>query len=147
MNKPHVHAELIKQWADGAIVEWRDPTHTSRMWHYISSNPSWSEFLEWRVKPHKWQKELDAQKEGKVIQYRWNGITSGCWSENLAPGEILEILDDDFEYRVKPEPIWYRNYLYSPDEGKSRVRVTSKTNTSEMYGFICWIGEWQEHNV
>ena len=52
MNKPHKHAELIKQWADGAEIECYC-RFTSR-WFY-KPNPNWSESLEYRVKPKvKW---------------------------------------------------------------------------------------------
>ena len=46
---PHKHAELIKKWADGAIIqlkqingEWADTTH---------NDPSWGNEFEYRVKP------------------------------------------------------------------------------------------------
>lgn len=48
-NTPHKHAELIKKWADGAIIqlkqingEWADTTH---------NDPSWGNEFEYRVKP------------------------------------------------------------------------------------------------
>lgn len=47
-NKPHVHAEVIKAWADGKPVEWRG--NPSEDWQLIR-NPSFVEDLEYRVKP------------------------------------------------------------------------------------------------
>lgn len=43
----HVHAELIKAWADGAEVEFR---YQSGLWKATAA-PSWDPFLEYRIKP------------------------------------------------------------------------------------------------
>ena len=53
MNKPHKHAELIKQWADGAEIE----VHYKSLnkW-YVVNDPAWSGDFEFRVKP-KWTPE------------------------------------------------------------------------------------------
>jgi hypothetical protein len=48
MKTPHVHAELIKAWADGAEIEWFD--ESDQEW-WVSSNPSWSELRKFRIKP------------------------------------------------------------------------------------------------
>jgi len=51
MNKkytPRVHAEVIKAWADGKPVEWRE--HPSDYWRLIGS-PAFVEDYEYRVKP------------------------------------------------------------------------------------------------
>lgn len=48
-KKPHIHAEVIKAWADGAKIqyessagEWRDIAH---------NNPMWEQHTKYRVKP------------------------------------------------------------------------------------------------
>lgn len=46
--KPHVHAEVIKAWADGAEIEFRHAQH--HPWE-AASNPSWNINTEYRVKP------------------------------------------------------------------------------------------------
>lgn len=49
MNKtPHIHAELIHQWADGAEIEER--FHERGSWR-DEANPRWSRNAEYRVKP------------------------------------------------------------------------------------------------
>lgn len=57
MSKPHKHAELIKKWADGAIIQYR--TTTFRSWADCDSNrPCWDKRFEYRVKPplvEKWK--------------------------------------------------------------------------------------------
>ena len=52
MNKPRKHAELIKAWADGAIIErlWTDPHHKDQAW-LIDNEPDWSEYEKYRIKP------------------------------------------------------------------------------------------------
>jgi len=47
--KPHKHAKLIKAWADGAIIQWKD--HFGD-WNESSNNlPHWDESTEYRIKP------------------------------------------------------------------------------------------------
>lgn len=45
--KPHKHAEIIKAWADGVEIEIRYP---GEQW-FKSSNPTWDDKLEYRIKP------------------------------------------------------------------------------------------------
>lgn len=45
---PHKHAGVIKAWADGKPVEWRE--HPSDYWRLIGS-PAFIEDYEYRVKP------------------------------------------------------------------------------------------------
>jgi len=47
MNKPHKHAELIKQWANGAEIE----VYCKSAGRWYKSRPSWDKALEYRVKP------------------------------------------------------------------------------------------------
>ncbi len=50
MSGPHIHAVLIKLWADGADIQTRNPNGPSPAWRGIS-NPSWFHNHEYRVKP------------------------------------------------------------------------------------------------
>jgi hypothetical protein len=47
---PHRHAAVIKQWADGATIQVRQPREEWQDMH-IDSAPSWLLHLEYRVKP------------------------------------------------------------------------------------------------
>ena len=47
MKTPHKHAALIKQWADGAEIEYRDENHR---WNRVSM-PHWDYDTIYRVKP------------------------------------------------------------------------------------------------
>lgn len=46
--KPHKHADLIKAWADGAKIEFKN--HVDLSWSYIDK-PAWHEDFEYRIKP------------------------------------------------------------------------------------------------
>ena len=50
MNKPHIHAEIIKAWADGAEIEFLDTASAEPFWRE-ANRPSWSVHTEYRVKP------------------------------------------------------------------------------------------------
>lgn len=50
MTTPHKHAELIKAWADGAIIQYFDPGNDC--WTDVFNNiPSWSNDYDYQVKP------------------------------------------------------------------------------------------------
>lgn len=45
--KPHKHAELIKAWADGAVIE-----HNNGLGYWVEEkNPQWFEWDIYRIKP------------------------------------------------------------------------------------------------
>lgn len=47
MKTPHKHAELIKAWADGAEIEY---CTSIGLWIYVKE-PSWSDDIDYRIKP------------------------------------------------------------------------------------------------
>ncbi len=47
MNKPHKHAALIKAWADGAVIQVKDPDGRWR----DCLTPGWGTDYEYRIKP------------------------------------------------------------------------------------------------
>lgn len=49
MSAPHKHAELIKAWADGAVIEAR-PASGRQDWRVVRT-PCWAKHWEYRVKP------------------------------------------------------------------------------------------------
>lgn len=55
--KPHVHAEAIKAWADGAAMEWRQ---NEGPWHKLDDPVHWpneGEGFEFRIKPAEPERE------------------------------------------------------------------------------------------
>ena len=85
--------------------------------------------------------------DGKTIQYapydngNWaNVAASPCWEWNRN------------NYRIKPEMVKYRRYLWKDDDNIPRVGTTSEPGYVELIaknpGFIRWIDtEWQEIEV
>lgn len=49
MPKPHIHAALIKAWADGAEIQAYDQFNNN--WLYIHT-PAWEEDVIYRIKPN-----------------------------------------------------------------------------------------------
>lgn len=47
MNKKHKHAELIKAWADGAVIEVYQPAFG----RWEEAEPAWHTSFEYRIKP------------------------------------------------------------------------------------------------
>lgn len=47
-QKPRMHSELIKAWADGADIEWYDPI--TEKWIPTSCTPSWRKDFNYRIK-------------------------------------------------------------------------------------------------
>jgi hypothetical protein len=66
--KPHKHCELIKLWADGALIEAR----VLDGWVEIE-NPNWSDKFKYRVKPAE-----------KVVRWLWVNkcIYNGRWYQS-----------------------------------------------------------------
>ena len=50
-RKPHLHAEVIKAWADGAVIEYSGAYYSSKWREIENGTPSWSEHFQYRVKP------------------------------------------------------------------------------------------------
>lgn len=69
MGTPHIHAEVIKAWADGAKIQW----FNSLIDHWSDiATPSWNIEFKYRIKP-----------EPKKVQLRFFEDTSGfvrCWT-------------------------------------------------------------------
>lgn len=59
--KPHKHAELIKAWADGAEIEYRDGQNP---WRSLPVHGDWEYFFEYRIKP---QPKPDVVRYAKVF--------------------------------------------------------------------------------
>ena len=138
MNAPQKHATLIHAWADGAEVEILG--RTSESWKSIN-HPSWAEESNYRIKPHKWQAEIDAQKAGEAIH--WRVVGEATWRE---AHRGLLIADDACEYRIKPETIRFRMYLLGGATTTVEVlhseHFAAKAEADES--FIRWLGDWQE---
>lgn len=104
--------------------------------------------------PHKWADVIKAWADGKNIQFA-NRFTEGWvdWTEgrpNMQPQFNQNL------WRVKPDTIKYRRYLYKNHAGFFRVETVHYTSDfveehpRSIWGesFIRWIDiEWQEVEV
>lgn len=100
---PHVHAAIIKAWADGAEIECFHKVKSTWM---AVGGPIWLTDNEYRVKPepHKWQKEMDAFNAGKTVQFR-NSQYKGEWTTMVLSQKLGYGWHDPYEYRIKPEVV------------------------------------------
>jgi hypothetical protein len=112
MRKPHKHAELIKAWADGAEIEYRDTTRDVSLnpWRGLPPYGDWdaSPVFEYRIKPEPkpdvveevsvyrnafWQFELERKTDSRFkfqpihlaeMRLTWDGKTG-----KLKSAEVL----------------------------------------------------------
>jgi hypothetical protein len=92
-RKPHVHAALIKQWADGAQIEYFSELNERWM---TATCPKWSPQYTFRVKPvpHPQQDLIDAARNGdSTIQFQ-GALGTGEWYS------FLPALVDEFREGV-----------------------------------------------
>lgn len=73
MGKPHKHAELIKAWADGALIEVRTSKSDNAEWHDIEL-PRWQEDMEYRIKPVQTDLDVYGVESGDVWKISPDGI-------------------------------------------------------------------------
>ena len=59
-NPPHMHTEVIKAWADGAQIQFRNSPELR--WRDCPNPPAFSEFAEYRIKPEKTEAEVELEK-------------------------------------------------------------------------------------
>lgn len=97
MNKPHKHCELIKAWADGAVIEWF--SISSREWQ-ITLTPTWHEKDLYRIKPEPEKRyvRLYVDSDGRVMS-----VCIKCKSR---------LPDNDYNWMSN----WVEVELYSKDE-------------------------------
>lgn len=145
MKTPHKHAELIKAWADGAEIQ---RLHCVERDEWVDEQvPYWHPAQHYRLKPHKWQHCIDAQKAGKVVQARLLA-NDGRWVE--ASG-VWDFNTPYWEFRIKPETIRYRVALCVGGDGS---RFTQSVDTDEQaavvyrcHGFTEWLTDWVEKEL
>jgi hypothetical protein len=79
----HKHCEVIKAWADGAKIQFRQPTDN---WHdCINNRPEWKNDKEYRVKP-----------EPKQLWVRPYNTPDGC-GRAVVYGTSPEYMKDHFD--------------------------------------------------
>lgn len=95
------------------------------------------------MKPHKWAKEIIAWANGAEIEYRSKELTMNeiSWTKWESVGSHTQppafFSDDDFEYRIKPQPK-EPQYLYV--YGNGYVTCTS-IEKADNCGGVPYIGK------
>ena len=72
-NKPHIHAEVIKAWADGAVIQ----MNCTNGWKDMQNHPAFIPEYEYRIKPRIFENDayypaIDAFGAREVV-YHING--------------------------------------------------------------------------
>lgn len=84
MKTPHKHAELIKAWADGAVIQYKSQTRAERGW-VDDPYPSFDVDYEWRIKPEPKpdvtlayfaNPHIEVEEDGPSIE--WTGTWKKC---------------------------------------------------------------------
>lgn len=70
MGQKQKHAELIKAWADGLDIQYRNPQHLYPQWRDIR-DPVWRDDCEYRVKP---------EEKKPVVRWLWAWHNLQVWS-------------------------------------------------------------------
>ena len=105
----HKHAELIKQWADGAIIQWSFAN--SIEWSDVKNNtPSWDDYLQYRVKPPepKWPETTMTYEQMRESYYVYgrDHYEHSSWhsdaAKNLANAAIAHACETG--HLVLPDP-------------------------------------------
>ena len=136
MNKRHKHADFIIAWANGAEIERKNACGE---WEPEVYTPTWENWREYRIKPHKFQDVIDAYLRGETVQYYTKTGWMAGWLD-LAKGRTLVVFDSGHEYRIKPE---FR--LCEPEPKPDiRARLWSQRPIGKFYLTFVFDGETKE---
>ena len=86
----HKHCDLIKAWADGTEIQQKHPI-APRKWEDIEKFPSWSDSMEYRIKP-------------KVIKYR-----NFLWYSECSARPLVSLCTYE-EHKGEPREGW-KNFI------------------------------------
>lgn len=94
MKKPHVHADIIKAWADGAEIEFLD---IYGEWRPIGENPQWFDMINFRIKP---EPKPDVVYYG-VFQERSAHFIDSCFTKHRDAGDHIKVTFDGETGKLK----------------------------------------------
>lgn len=75
---PHKHAELIKAWADGAVIQFYDVLRGR--WSVCEEAPRWFDYYKYRIKPE----QSDLEKYGVEAGDVWYTIGGDTFTVSCA---------------------------------------------------------------
>lgn len=95
---PHKHAHLIKAWAEGAKIEYKQPNNT---WVELPT-PYWDTTAEYRIKPTEPKFKL-GDYVWKKSGSQWAGHVVGTYSTKLTPeGYAVESIQHQGSVQIYP---------------------------------------------
>lgn len=80
---PHKHADLIKNWADGAEIQFKYPDDT---WENVCGTPTWASTTEYRIKPKNIVSYVPILISGRVSSSSF--LTKECAWGLIKPREL-----------------------------------------------------------
>ena len=101
MSQRHEHADAIIAWAEGAKIEYRDPTrHRSGLW-VECQHPEWYENFEYRIKPpaKKYRVALFLKSDEDSVAVVANSQANADWLETRS--NFVRWLTDWVDYEEK----------------------------------------------
>ena len=144
-NTPHIDADALRAFACGITIQ---RFIGNNMWQ-DDSEPYFHPLYRFRIKPHKWQVQIDAQEDGQTIQYRLiTEIDHPVWIDGPTH---LHIQDDAYEYRVKPNTVRFRVALLTNTPIHTTTMSVNSAEHEELLltskQFVKWLSDWQEVEV
>lgn len=136
----HKHSGLIKQWADGAIIQFL--SHDNQWKDCLNNNPTWRDAETYRVKIPQWQQELiDHIKQGGEVEYAFHGTR---WEKAEALHWHVEQATSDYD--------WAPQACYRKKLKKWQQDLINKVKLGKIIEYKDNAGVWRDakslmHNV
>lgn len=125
---PHKHSAIIKAWADGATIQFRDRPSTT--WDMCMGNPEFRLEAEYRALDQH-QDARDAYAAGKQIEFRCASDPNGPWND------------------VGGEPCWFSNLVYRAKQPAPHkwqhvldAQAAGKPIQAKWEGSKYWVDGW-----
>ena len=84
---PHKHAAIIAEWIKGAEIEYYDKNF--KLW-VSARTPTWSENLEYRVKPQKSEKDIQIEKLEAELEELETSVSKAWLDYNTSVLNLLQ---------------------------------------------------------
>ena len=105
-RKPHVHADVIKEWADGVAIQYYNTVRGG--WEDIEKSiPSFNISTEYRVKPEP-KPQTDLEKYGVEVGDVWNTKHNGTIAVRHVAGSAIRSLNLSYFSEVEMVTLLYR---------------------------------------
>ena len=102
-RKKHKHAELIKAWADGAVIQQR----INNEWVNIGNYTTWADSDVYRIQSNceyaiSKIREIGGDEAAELYEYWLGGVVievrNNCYIGTSTPFSEIEVTDDPFQY-------------------------------------------------